>query len=159
MAAAIMGDDAVAMRCQKEHLIFECICRERPAVTEDDRLTLTPILVVDFSPVFGGDGAHGAGSLASDARWGFGAAWYGDGVDRAAVAAVPASLVVSCSQADRQVNADAPFANQTVVDRQPAKRPQVARPNPQITALDATNPVVSPLPLRVDRAATAAMCP
>ena len=36
-------------------------------MAEDDELTLTPILVVDFSPVFGGNGAHDS-FLASDAR-------------------------------------------------------------------------------------------
>jgi hypothetical protein len=47
MSAAIMRDTPVATLGQKEHLVFEGIRRERPAMAEDDCLTLSPVLVVD----------------------------------------------------------------------------------------------------------------
>src|SRR5262245_5114383 len=53
MAAPIMGDATVTARGQKEHLVLEGIGAERPAVTEDDRLPVAPILVVDLRAVFG----------------------------------------------------------------------------------------------------------
>src|SRR5262245_16696457 len=53
MAAPIMGDATVPARGQKEHLVLEGIGAERPAVTEDDRLPVAPILVVDLRAVFG----------------------------------------------------------------------------------------------------------
>src|SRR5262245_39938112 len=48
VAATIMGDTAIAVRRQEEHLIFPSVCAQRPAMTEDDWLSLTPILVVEF---------------------------------------------------------------------------------------------------------------
>src|SRR5260370_32503970 len=45
MAAPVMSDAAVTMRGQEEHLIFECIRRERPAVAEDYRLPGVPIVM------------------------------------------------------------------------------------------------------------------
>ena len=53
MATPIMGDATVPARGQKEHLVLEGIGAERPAVTEDDRLPVAPILVVDLRAVFG----------------------------------------------------------------------------------------------------------
>jgi hypothetical protein len=51
MAAAIMGDAAVAARGQEKHLILKRIAAERPTVTENHGLTVTPILEVDFRTV------------------------------------------------------------------------------------------------------------
>ena len=48
MAAAVMGDAAIAARRQKEHLVLEGVRAERPAVAEDDRLSAAPVLVVDL---------------------------------------------------------------------------------------------------------------
>ena len=53
VAAAIMGDAAIAMRRQKEHLVFERIRRKRPAVAEDDGLSFARILVINFGTVLG----------------------------------------------------------------------------------------------------------
>src|SRR6267143_2479975 len=50
-----------ALRRQKEHLVFERVCGERPAVTEDDGLPRAPVFVVDLRPVVGGD--RGADAL------------------------------------------------------------------------------------------------
>jgi len=60
MAAPVMSDAAVTMRGQEEHLIFECIRRERPAVAEDYRLPGVPIVMArlalpahDWTPAAG----------------------------------------------------------------------------------------------------------
>ncbi|HET6334803.1 MAG TPA: hypothetical protein VFG30_16380 [Polyangiales bacterium] len=58
MTAPIVRDDAVSMRRQKEHLFIPSIAVEWPAVTEDDRLTVAPVLVKDAGIVSGLDGAH-----------------------------------------------------------------------------------------------------
>ena len=42
VAAAVMRDAAVAARGQKEHLVFEGVRAQRPAVAEDDRLSRCP---------------------------------------------------------------------------------------------------------------------
>src|ERR1700752_68677 len=58
MSTSIVSDAAVASGGQKEHLIFEPVGGQRPAVTEDDRLSAAPILEENLCPVFGGNGAH-----------------------------------------------------------------------------------------------------
>jgi hypothetical protein len=58
MAAAIMGDAAVSVRSEKEHLVFKGICGERPAVAENYRLSCAPIVVINLGTVFGGECAH-----------------------------------------------------------------------------------------------------
>ena len=58
MAAAVMGDDAIAMMQEEQHLRVPVIGRQRPAMTEHDRLAGTPVLVEDLDAVFGGDGGH-----------------------------------------------------------------------------------------------------
>src|SRR6202011_1006455 len=47
VAAAIVGNASIPMRSQEKHLVFEGIRGERPAVAEDHRLSLTPILVIN----------------------------------------------------------------------------------------------------------------
>ncbi len=59
VAAAVMGDDAVAVRDEEQHLRVPVVGRERPAMAEHDRLARAPILVEDLDAVFGGDGGHG----------------------------------------------------------------------------------------------------
>src|SRR3712207_860532 len=59
VTAAVVGDAAVAVAGQEEHLVFERVGGERPAVAEDDGLPRAPVLVVDSSAVAVGDGAHG----------------------------------------------------------------------------------------------------
>src|SRR2546427_5174173 len=44
---------------QEEHLILEGVRAQRPAVAEDDGLSLSPVLVVNERPVLGRDGVHG----------------------------------------------------------------------------------------------------
>jgi hypothetical protein len=51
MPAAIVRDAAVAARRQEQHLVVPRIGRERPAVTEDDRLAGAPVLEVDLRAV------------------------------------------------------------------------------------------------------------
>jgi hypothetical protein len=63
VSAAVIGDAAVAVAGQEEHLVFERVGGERPAVAEDDRLTLAPILVVDLGAVLCRDRAHRGSSL------------------------------------------------------------------------------------------------
>jgi hypothetical protein len=58
VAAAVMGDDAIAVIEEEQHLRVPVIGRERPAVGKHHRLTGAPILVIDFDPVLGRDGRH-----------------------------------------------------------------------------------------------------
>src|SRR5215468_3126246 len=51
MAAAVMGNAAVAARGQKEHLVFPGVRAQRPAVAEDDGLSTAPVLVIDLRAV------------------------------------------------------------------------------------------------------------
>jgi hypothetical protein len=58
VAAAVVRDAAESPRREEEHLRIPVVRAERPAVTEDHRLSAAPVLVIDLRPVFGGDGAH-----------------------------------------------------------------------------------------------------
>src|SRR5262245_50779161 len=58
MAPAIMCDTAISARSEKEHLVLERICGERPAVAEDYRLPRTPVVVVNLRTVLGSDRTH-----------------------------------------------------------------------------------------------------
>ena len=58
VAATIVRDAPVAAGGQKEHLVLEGVRAQRPAVTEDDRLSLAPVLVIDLSSVLGRDRVH-----------------------------------------------------------------------------------------------------
>src|SRR5262245_13579318 len=58
MAAPVMGDDAIAVLEEEQHLRVPIIGRQRPAVAEHDGLTLAPVLVEDLHAVFGGDRVH-----------------------------------------------------------------------------------------------------
>ena len=59
VAATIMGNAAIAVGRQEDHLAFPSIGVERPAVAEDDGFPRAPVLVVDFCAVFSGDRTHG----------------------------------------------------------------------------------------------------
>src|SRR5207247_10224850 len=48
VAAAVMGDAAVAAGSQKEHLVFPGVRAQRPAMTEDHGLSTAPVLVVQL---------------------------------------------------------------------------------------------------------------
>src|SRR3979490_1547077 len=63
VAAAVMGDDSIAVIQEEQHLPVPVIGRQRPAVREHHRLSGAPVLVVDFNAVFGFDGCHGDAPL------------------------------------------------------------------------------------------------
>src|SRR3954466_3135367 len=54
-----MGNDAEAVIGEEDHLGIPVVGRQRPAMTEHDRLTLAPILEEDLDAVFCRDGGHG----------------------------------------------------------------------------------------------------
>src|ERR1700721_2811128 len=58
MAAAIMRDDSVSLQPEEQHLAVPIVRAERPAVVEHDRLTCSPVLVVDLCTVLHCDAAH-----------------------------------------------------------------------------------------------------
>jgi hypothetical protein len=53
MAAAVMRDAAIPARGEEEHLVFEGIGGEGPAMAEYHRLPVAPILVIDTRSVLG----------------------------------------------------------------------------------------------------------
>jgi len=55
VAAAVMGDDPITVIEEEQHLCVPVVGRQRPAVTEDDGLTRTPVLVEDLNAVLGRD--------------------------------------------------------------------------------------------------------
>src|SRR5260370_36543934 len=59
VAPAIVSDASVSFGSQEEHLVFESIRGERPAMAEDHGLPFAPILVIDLRAIFGGDKGHG----------------------------------------------------------------------------------------------------
>src|SRR4029077_2400599 len=48
MSAAISRNDAIAFAEEKKHLRVPIICRERPAVTEYNRLPAAPVFIIDI---------------------------------------------------------------------------------------------------------------
>ena len=58
MAAPVVGDDAVATLEEEQHLGVPVIGRQRPAVTEDNRLARAPVLVEDLDTVGCGEYGH-----------------------------------------------------------------------------------------------------
>ena len=58
VAAPIVRDAAIAVRREEHHLVFERVGVERPAVTEDDRLPLAPVLVIELGSVLCRDRRH-----------------------------------------------------------------------------------------------------
>src|SRR5258705_10306254 len=58
MATAVMGDHAIAMMQEEQHLRVPIIGRKRPAMAEHNWLARTPVLVEDLRAVLGGDGGH-----------------------------------------------------------------------------------------------------
>src|SRR5437660_11984199 len=53
VASSVMGDDAIAVFEEEQHLRVPVIGRQRPTMAEDNRLSLAPILVVNLRPIFG----------------------------------------------------------------------------------------------------------
>jgi hypothetical protein len=66
MAAAVMGDAAVAFVGQEHHLRLPAVRIERPAVAEYHRLSYAPVLVINLSTVFRYNCAHVMVSLVVD---------------------------------------------------------------------------------------------
>jgi hypothetical protein len=64
MTAPVVGNDAIAVLEEEQHLSVPIIGRQRPAVAEHDGLPFAPVLVEDLDAVFGGDRTHGGISLA-----------------------------------------------------------------------------------------------
>src|SRR5207302_4854869 len=58
MAAAVVGDDAIAVLQKEHHLRVPVVGGQRPAVAKDDGLTFTPVLVEDLNAVSGRDRVH-----------------------------------------------------------------------------------------------------
>src|SRR5213592_4634342 len=58
VASSVMGDDAIAVFEEEQHLRVPVIGRQRPTMAEDDGLSFAPILVVNLRSVFGCDCAH-----------------------------------------------------------------------------------------------------
>src|SRR5262245_12199814 len=61
MAAPVMGDDAIALSQEVEHLGVPVVGAQRPAMVEDDGLGVlrVPVLVEDFGAVPSRDRVHG----------------------------------------------------------------------------------------------------
>src|SRR4029453_16090906 len=58
VAAAVDADDAVPLVQEEHHLRVPVVGGQRPAVAEDDRLSRSPVLVVDLRAVIRGDEWH-----------------------------------------------------------------------------------------------------
>src|SRR6266850_8356571 len=58
VASSVMGDDAIALFEEEQHLCVPVIGRQRPTMAEDDGLSFAPVFIidVDVSPVFFSDG-------------------------------------------------------------------------------------------------------
>src|SRR6476659_10015164 len=58
MATAIVGNAAIAIRGKEVHLVLKGVRRQWPAVTEDNRLSGAPILIVNLCSILRCDSAH-----------------------------------------------------------------------------------------------------
>src|ERR1700723_3849189 len=58
VTAAVVGDDPVTVQQEVHQLGVPVVTGQRPAVTEDDRLPRSPVLVEDFRAVAGRDRRH-----------------------------------------------------------------------------------------------------
>src|ERR1700684_3366178 len=58
VATAIMGDHAITMFQEEQHLVVPVVRAERPAMTENHGLSGTPILIKNRRAIFDGDRAH-----------------------------------------------------------------------------------------------------
>src|SRR5713226_4528858 len=58
VTSPIMGDDAIAMIQEKHHLGIPVSRTQWPAMTENNRLSVSPILVIDLCSVFCRDRRH-----------------------------------------------------------------------------------------------------
>jgi len=58
MPSSVVCDAAVSVGSQEDHLVFPRIGAQRPAVTEDDRLSIAPVFVIDLRAIFCRDSRH-----------------------------------------------------------------------------------------------------
>src|SRR5687768_11755616 len=58
VASSVQRDASIAIRGQEEHLVLKGICRQRPSMTENDRLACAPIFVVNLRSIFRRNSAH-----------------------------------------------------------------------------------------------------
>src|SRR6266404_1226513 len=58
VASSVMGDDAIALFEEEQHLRIPVIGRQRPTMAEHDGLTFAPVLVVNLRSVFCCNCAH-----------------------------------------------------------------------------------------------------
>src|SRR5271154_4895014 len=58
MATAVMRDNSISAQQKEKHLAVPIVRAQRPAVVEHNRLTCSPILVVDLRAVLHSDAAH-----------------------------------------------------------------------------------------------------
>src|SRR5262249_61692138 len=56
MSAPISCNDAIAFAEEEKHLRVPIIRRERPPVTEHNRLPAAPVFIIDLYPVLSGNG-------------------------------------------------------------------------------------------------------
>jgi hypothetical protein len=63
MSTPVVGDHPVAMVQEEKHLRVPVVPRQGPPVTEDDRLTGTPVLVEDLSSIASREFGHSSASL------------------------------------------------------------------------------------------------
>ena len=70
MAAAIVRNHAIAVTEEKHNLRVPVVGRERPAVTEHDWATSSPVFIVDFRAVFGRNKTHRRVSCGAGEGWG-----------------------------------------------------------------------------------------
>src|SRR5438105_12320444 len=68
VTAPVMRDDTVAASHEEHHLRVPVICREWPAMAENDGLPLAPVVVEDLHAVLRLDFAHGMLSFALGGR-------------------------------------------------------------------------------------------
>src|SRR6266849_5609196 len=70
VSAPVVGYDTIALLEEEQHLRVPIIRRQRPAVGENNRLTRSPILVVDLCSIFGRNCRHGVLSLITASSFG-----------------------------------------------------------------------------------------
>jgi hypothetical protein len=63
VAAAVVGDAAVALAGEEDHLRFPAVRVQRPTVAEHDGLAAAPVLVIEFDAFPGGVDGHVGFSL------------------------------------------------------------------------------------------------
>jgi hypothetical protein len=69
MTTAVVREHAVTLLTEEEHLCVPRVGIERPTVREDDRMSRTPILVVDIGSIVSNEERHCA--VLSDFRFFF----------------------------------------------------------------------------------------